>query len=251
VILLLDAGNTQLKWVVLEPGRLREGGSMAQGVGAHETRFHEAWGRWPRPDRVLVSNVVGRGFAQALERWIQVTWGIPVEFVQPQESELGVVNGYAEPAQLGADRWVALIAAHNRYPGAACVIDCGTAITVDALTADGEHLGGLIVPGIAMMREALTKNLPELSGSCAATLARNVGLVGRSTAQGIDLGVLHTAAGLMERITTGLDAQLGTRVRRLITGGAASSVLPMLPPGYEHVPELVFEGLALIAGDGP
>jgi len=249
VILLLDVGNTRMKWAGLERGQLGRGGSMAHPVGAPETRFHEAWDRWPRPDRVLVSNVVGREFAQALERWIQANWGAPVEFVRSQHAVLGVVNGYAEPAQLGADRWVGLIAAHTHYPGAACVIDCGTAITVDALTADGEHLGGLIVPGIAMMREALTKNLPEISGLSSGAPAEHVGLVGRSTAQGIDLGALHSAAGLMERIAARLDAQLGVRVRRLITGGAAPSVLPLLPAGYEHVPDLVFEGLALIAGD--
>lgn len=249
MILLLDAGNTRVKWVGLEHGRLGKGGSVAHAVGAPETRFHEAWGQWPRPERVLVSNVAGREFAQALESWIQATWRIPVEFVQSQHSAFGVVNGYTQPAQLGADRWVGLIAAHNRYPGAACVIDCGTALTVDALSADGAHLGGLIAPGTAMMREALLKNLPEISGAFSAAPAQHVGLVGRSTAQGIDLGALHSAAGLMERVAAGLDVQLGVRVRRLITGGAAPSVLPLLAAGYEQVPDLIFEGLALMAGD--
>jgi len=250
VILLLDVGNTRIKWAGVEDGQLQRAGGLTYHATALDVAFEEAWGDWRRPERVLVSNVAGREFAAALVRWVQVSWGIPVDFARPQRSGLGVVNGYGEAAQLGSDRWAALIGAHGRYPGAACVIDCGTAITIDALTADGEHLGGLIVPGIVMMHEALTKNLPGIPSSLPAdTVAGDACLLGRSTAQGIELGALHAAAGLMERVAASLDAQLGTGLRRLITGGAAPGVLPLLPADYEHVPDLVLEGLALIAAD--
>jgi type III pantothenate kinase len=156
---------------------------------------------------------------------------------------LGVTNRYHEPATLGADRWAALIAARQQSQAAQCVVDCGTAMTVDALSAAGEFLGGVILPGISMARAALLANTQGIrvaegdEGSCLA----------RATGDGVAAGSVFGLAGAIERIVAEQRRALGADARVLVTGGDAPRLLPLLRGSVTHEPELVLKGLKLIA----
>ena len=166
-MLLADVGNSRIKWVVDADGRWRVRGQMDHGKIGWAELAQQQWGGLPRPARVLIVSVAGPAVRAALTEWVWQAWGIVAEFVFSTPQACGVRNAYAEPARLGADRWVAMIAARDLARQACYVVDCGTALTLDALAADGQHRGGLIVPGIRLMRQALyrdTRQIPAEEG---------------------------------------------------------------------------------------
>ncbi|NJN46302.1 MAG: type III pantothenate kinase [Candidatus Competibacteraceae bacterium] len=146
-MLLVDVGNSQIKWVVWENGRFTRRGKLFHRELDRETLAERLWGDLQRPSRVLIANVAGAQMATALREWIEPTWAaVPVQFVTTEAANFGVRNAYPNPAQMGVDRWVAMVGARARINQACCVVDCGTAITIDALATDGSHLGGVIFP---------------------------------------------------------------------------------------------------------
>lgn len=160
-VLCIDAGNSRLKWGVRDGGVWLARGMHLDAVEA-------------RPARILACNVAGDPSRQSIGTFAAGR-GLPVEWLLPCAAQGGVTNGYDHPAQLGADRWAALIGARALHRGDCVVVMSGTATTIDVLTADGRFRGGLILPGLALMREALaggTANLPTAAGDFAA-LPRN------------------------------------------------------------------------------
>ena len=152
MILLLDVGNTRVKWAWFENLEIAPAGAVA-----HDTN-HRSWqaeieADGHRPTRIVVANVAGPGFAAALTLWSRDHYGVEPEFIVAAAQLLGVRNAYLRPGTLGVDRWLGLIAAWRRAPSAALIVNSGTALTVDALDGNGRHRGGLIVPGVQMMTE--------------------------------------------------------------------------------------------------
>jgi type III pantothenate kinase len=167
---------------------------------------------------------------------------VPVEF-RAAARTLDVVNGYDDPTSLGADRWAALVGARGLTPAPACIIDCGTAVTVDALAANGEFLGGAIFPGLALARAILAHGTAAVQpppGSDASCL-------GRSTADAVAGGTLFALAGAIERVVREQQVQLGGAARVLMTGGDAPLLAARIAQPVEHVPDLVLQGLARFA----
>jgi type III pantothenate kinase len=254
MILLIDAGNSRIKWASLVGGVLQAGEPIAHGGEAGDVHaLSLAWAPLPRPVRILAVNVLGAVFADALAGWAEDTWGLDVEFVVSQREACGVVNAYREPERLGADRWVALIAARHACSGPVCVVDCGTALTIDVLAPDGEHLGGLIIPGLAMMRRSLVERTTGIrSGSVSeygAEQEADAPLFARDTVGGVISGTRYALAAAIDRITGDVRAAMAGEVRCLLTGGDAGIVLPLLTGQYDYVPELVLDGLAVMAGE--
>ena len=163
--LLLDAGNTHLHWGIGENGEIHKTGLInqwkieEQGISVLTTRL-------PRHvDAVIASNVAGQTFATRLAGVIGAHCGRDVHFVSSKKSELGLTNAYSEPRTMGVDRWVAMIGAWTEFQSACLVVDAGTAVTIDAIDNDGNHLGGQILPGIGLMASALasgTSNIPSI-----------------------------------------------------------------------------------------
>lgn len=249
MILLLDAGNTRLKWACLVGGVLQPGEALERGgdTGADVRALSLAWAPLPPPERILAANVLGQAFAAALSASTVEAWSVAVETITPQREAFGVINGYAEPERLGADRWLALIAAHRYVGGAACVVDCGTAITIDALGGDGAHLGGLILPGLGLMRRALTAGTQGIRVETGRPEQEVPLTSAADTRSALMAGTLCAAVAGIDRAVAGLRAPLGGDPVCLITGGDAGRLLPLLAGPYVHRPELVLEGLALIA----
>jgi type III pantothenate kinase len=125
------------------------------------------------------------------------------------------------------------------------VIDCGTAITIDAIAAEGTHLGGLIVPGMDLMSTALAEAAPgvQLQGQDN----QEVSLLGRSTEAAVSGGVLYAAVSLIDRVSLDLTTELGSGTTILLTGGDARRILPLLSSKPDYDPDLVLKGLAVFA----
>jgi type III pantothenate kinase len=246
--LVLDLGNSRCKWALANSGQeaagLAQGGALAYGEDFALT-LDDSFSTLPRPEHVVAVCVAATGHLQTLAQWVQSRWGLEVQAIITRAAQLGVTNSYKNPTSLGADRWAALIAARARLPGAACVVDCGTALTIDALDQNGVYRGGVILPGLALMRAALlrTQGVRDVVGSAGSTLAQ-------STADGVAAGILFGLAGAIDRILDEQAALLGATPQVLITGGDAQSLHTLLRHDVQHAPDLVLEGVARIARAG-
>lgn len=235
-MLLLDVGNTRCKWAVVKDGAWDRHGV----VGNTEwTALQQAFAALTQPNCILASNVAGEAMAQRL-RAVCAAWKCPVEFVTARSEQCGVRNGYRQPESLGSDRWAALIAAWNHVHGACLVVNCGTATTVDALSAQGEFLGGLILPGVSLMQHSLATNTAQLMAEQGALQD-----FPRTTADAIHSGMLRATLGAIRHQFDLLQTHSGTS-RCLIGGGAAEVVQPQLDLLSERVDNLVLRGLQVI-----
>jgi type III pantothenate kinase len=231
-VLCIDSGNTRLKW------GLREGVTWIDQGAATLTELDTMSFA---ADRIVACNVGGvppRLTIDALASRLR----LPIEWVRAQPEQCGVRNGYDRPDQLGADRWAALIGARTLHQGDCLVVTCGTATTIDLLRGDGRFEGGLILPGLDLMRKSLasgTADLPSAAGSFAEQP--------RNTFDAIASGAIHATVGAIERMALQLDPARDPLC--LISGGAASGVSPRLTFAYRAVGNLVLEGLAVIAAD--
>jgi type III pantothenate kinase len=223
---------------------LGQGGALAYGEDFAQA-LDNSFSTLPRPEHVAAVCVAASGHLQTLAQWVQSRWGLEVQSIITRTAQLGVTNSYKNPTSLGADRWAALVAARARLPGAACVVDCGTALTIDALDQNGVYRGGVILPGLALMRAALlrTQGVRDVVGDAGSTLAL-------STADGVAAGILFGLAGAIDRILDEQAVLLGATPQVLITGGDAQPLLALLRHSVQHAPDLVLEGVACITRAG-
>jgi type III pantothenate kinase len=247
--LLVDVGNTFLKW-----GRYRAGGTPGSAASDRCSAFGRVlideaaelaaiWRTHPCPRRIVISNVAGTRVRNPLLRALEVWPSAPApRWVTSQAEQCGVRNGYLNPAQLGSDRWAAIIGAHALVDGrAALVAVCGTATTIDLVTADGEFAGGTIMPGLGLMQRVLheqTAALPDAQGEYLD--------YPRQTVDAIASGCAHAQAGAIERLFH-FHQRRHTDLVCLVSGGAAASLAPRLTIPFRHHENLVLEGLYRIA----
>jgi len=248
--LLVDIGNTRAKWALLREGRLAGRGAIAhRGAAARD---------WPRAmddldgdlHRILVSNVAGPGVAHALGEWALGRHRVRAEFLKASASAAGLRSSYAHPESMGVDRWLGMIGAWRRARGPLVCIAAGTAMTVDAVGADGRHAGGLIVAGYELMIEALMSRTSDIAHGVSVEEPRPRGQLGCNTASAIELGACHALAGAAERAVRWFAGQVGTDPKVYLGGGDAVRIEPLLDLRYELAPDLVLEGLAAMAAEG-
>lgn len=230
MILCIDSGNTRLKW------GLRDGAAwVAQGAAS---QMQAGTLQLPAaPARIVACNVAGDNGAAAIAALAQ-RHGVAVEWVRSQAAQCGVVNRYDAPEQLGADRWAALVGARALQAGACIVVMCGTATTIDVLDADGVFQGGLILPGLDLMRAALadsTADLPTARGEYRE--------LPRNTFDAIASGAIEATLGAIERMSR----RIASTDFCLLSGGAAGVIAPRLGMPHRVVDNLVLEGVARIA----
>jgi type III pantothenate kinase len=242
--LLVDIGNSRIKWAVNYRDRLEVGQPLSPVDGVFD--FAGRWNFFDTPERVLVSNVQGDDIAHSLQQWIEERWGVSVEFIRPASMGFGVANGYLDPNRLGADRWICLIAARASFKDPCCIVDCGTAITADVVDGMGRHQGGVICPGLRLMRQALIGGTRRLSLEGLAP----GGLLGRDTGAGIYSGTLNAAAGMIEKLVGEAEQSIGAKLKLVLTGGDADLIAERLEVGYTIIPDLVLRGLAVIESGG-
>lgn len=244
--LLVDIGNSRVKWAVRSGDELTGAAAFTHAGDPDATAFAVLDHFGHAPDSVLVSNVAGRGFADAIASRVRERWNLETQFAATQANARGVRNAYADHAKLGVDRWLAMLAAADRFSRAICVVDAGTALTIDLVEKGGQHLGGYIVPGRDLMWRALTGDTGDLGRFTASDSAGEGGSLepGRDTGDAIRHGSLTAICALIECCAARLAEDNRGRVV-VVTGGDAGRIIPFLAVDLEHRPQLVLEGLAL------
>ena len=164
-------------------------------------------------------------------------WGVAPAWLRATAQACGVENAYARPAQLGVDRWAALVAARARHAAASLVVLAGTATTIDYLDASGVFRGGMILPGTRLMKRALHENTAGLPLAQGEYLARP-----RSTADAIETGCRLAQVAAIERAYR----ELPQGAACFVSGGAAGELLASLDFRVEAVEHLVLEGVVLL-----
>lgn len=235
MILAIDCGNTRVKWGLREPQA-----TSWQALGAVPladiAKLDADWSSLPVPTRIVIANVAGEPARQALFAPL-ARWMVEPRWASAQAAQCGVTNGYADPGQLGVDRWAALVGAWHLQHGACLVVNAGTATTVDMLSSQGMFRGGIILPGVDLMQRALaryTTGLPLSQGRFAREP--------RCTADAIESGCLHAQAGAIERMYARLEAGAVC----LLSGGNAERIQPILNIPARAVDNLALEGLVRI-----
>ena len=233
--LLLDAGNTRLKWAMVEAGQWRAQGSMPYSdMSGLATLIENGI------DCYIAS--VAQTQHEDLMHSLLAPFAITAKWLAAEARFLDVTNGYSHPQQLGVDRWMGLIAARQHSLMPTLVVSAGTAMTVDALSAEGVFLGGLIVPGFGMMQQALrqgTAGVAEVAGAWQA--------FPRTTADAVQSGVVAALCGAIQLQHRCLAETAGAPPHCILTGGDADKLLPHLEISVEHVPALVLEGIDRVA----
>jgi type III pantothenate kinase len=243
VILLLDIGNSRIKWALTSGPGLTDTSAVAHhGSGllpAALTRLRDL-----DPPTAIVAATVARGaVTDALEALALSEWGRAIRYASVLREGYGVTCGYHQLRRLGVDRWVALVAARQLLGGAVGVVDAGTAVTMDFMGATGRHLGGVIFPGPDLMRRSLSSGADQLGLVREGT----ADVFARDTDDAIFAGTILAVAGAIDSIRDRMQARGGPEATWLLTGGAAAELEPHLRGDYRHEPLLVLEGLRMVA----
>jgi type III pantothenate kinase len=260
-LLLLDVGNSRLKWALLRQ-RYRRGRKFAATGVVELPALHRSAAAWSQlfkatgtPDAIYVCNVAGA----AMERQIRAAskragLGTP-HFMRTVARTAGVRNAYPEPWRLGVDRWLGLIGARHEHPGKdLCLVGLGTAMTIDLLARNGQHFGGIIVPGPRLMIESLlehTAGIRRRAGrkGFSGTPSGSRAMFARDTHGALIAGARHACAALIEHGIRQARLQLGRRPRLILAGGAADAITPLINGRYWRTDDLVLRGLAVVATD--
>ncbi len=238
MMLLVDMGNSAIKWATFEQKRLSPQQRMLYQSNNLKNLMTQAWLKL-NVQEIWVSNVAGPQKAEILTHWVKTHWGLQPTFVKTACYDCGVKNGYDNPKQLGVDRWLALIGARQLEKGGLCVVDCGTAITLDVLFANGHHQGGLIMPGVTSMQNALYCSTYALAPHPQCNKQQ---FLACDTQTGITKGTLYAVTGLVEYVINTLEKQ-GYLLKLILTGGSVPTFAPLLQRSYRHVPDIVLQGL--------
>jgi type III pantothenate kinase len=245
VKLLVDIGNTRVKWSTLAHGELAPQQAAAH-AGWSVAEWRSALFDGVVIEQVLAVTTAGPSSRDALAAAARAAGVRDVEFVTASAHCAGVRNAYPQPHLLGADRWVAAIGAYAIARGACCVVDIGTAATIDAVDDSGQHLGGFIVPGPALMVRSLHAGTSDLAAHTAASPVGADAHFADNTRDAIDRGCHVALAALVDRSCAEIARQRGTVPRLFCTGGALGDVRPYLLTPHDVVPDLVLRGLARI-----
>jgi type III pantothenate kinase len=236
MILCLDAGNSRLKYGLHDGANwLAKGALDFRELGTLSATLPGL------PTRIIACNVAGEPSRLAIES-LAAHYNKPVIWFKSSDHACGVINGYKTPTQLGADRWAALIGARSLHKIAAIVVMSGTATTIDVLDASGKFRGGVILPGLELMRSALAGNtagLPLATGNYVP--------VPTTTDDAIISGALHATIGAIERMRQEIGQEIGESTMCLISGGAALEIATRLPGSHQVIDNLVLDGLACFA----
>jgi type III pantothenate kinase len=245
--LLVDVGNSRVKWARLEQGVL----------GEQQAAEHGGWslGDWRAAlfecepvTRVVAVCVAGDATFAALDAAARAATGHTVERVTTRREAAGGVNGYAAPSLRGAGRWVAAIGAYRHVRGACVVADIGTAATIDVVGPDGRHRGGYIVPGPRLMVASLLEGTSDLETFRASSPPpAGCAPFADNTRDAIERGCRVALAAWIERCVADAAGLVGAAPRLVLTGGAMGEVRPWLRGPVESLPDLVLRGLAELA----
>ena len=244
--LLVDIGNSRIKWALARGGRV---------IGAARAVAHEQldllfteWARLPhRPTEVRLVNVQPGAVGAQLSDWLQANWQQAPDIVATPAVGGGITVAYPQPARLGADRWLAMVGARAAGYLPACIVDCGSAITVDVINGDGTHRGGMILAGLGAQQAGLSAVAPALP---AVELAPGAPFLASNTPDALASGHLHATALGLQAVLRRCFAESAERLTPVFTGGDAPLIARYLELDVRLRPDLVLEGLAALGAPG-
>ncbi|WP_020682460.1 type III pantothenate kinase [Marinobacterium rhizophilum] len=235
MMLEIDIGNTFLKWRYAG-----EGQGWVRGRLLTAELDDGQFSCWPDAvSRVRVACVAGPEVAALIRHYCQARWSLVPEFAQVRDQAAGVSNSYADPSRMGVDRWVAMLAAYNQVGGSVCVVDCGSAITIDFVGPDGVHLGGYIVPGVRLMAFSLLCNTAQVFADPSAEPFDMT--PGTQTSTAVHHGINFVFDAIAQRLLGQLESDYPS-MQLLITGGDGELFARQAGQG-EYRPDLVLDGL--------
>lgn len=246
--LLIDMGNTRVKWVWAQGGVIIESSFGRGGPDDFRQRCLSPDGG--TPSGVLLSSVASQAATRSVATICADTLGVPVRKLKSRSSTAGIVNGYERPSDLGVDRWLAIVGAAHEYGMPVVVMDLGTATTLDAVDQRGRHLGGLILPGPALMLDALgraTSMQVPADFKSESAQGRKPGGVGvgpaEFTSAAITGGVRAAQIGALNQFMRHVAERLRTEPKLVLTGGASEGIMERLQDAAVFDPWLVFRGM--------
>lgn len=238
---LIDIGNSRLKWACEYQGSISTQAALFHQQQDWQAQLLNNWQALPTPEKVAISCVANLNILQVVMALAKQLWSnCEIIIAKSQAEDFGVKNSYLYPEKLGVDRWLCLIAAKYLYPQTAIwIVDCGTAITVDFIDENGLHSGGLIAPGLTLMKKSLLQNTAALDFTAQAY---QPGLA-NFTEAAIFSGTLYAAVGLIkEALKTHT-----TSAVLLLTGGDAEIISSQLSYSFIIEPDLVLKGLSIFS----
>ncbi|CAM5632173.1 type III pantothenate kinase [Rhodanobacter lindaniclasticus] len=240
--LLLDLGNTRLKWALQGPSPAW----LAQGVLEWRedlAALPVAWADFARPSQVVGASVVDDAREQRVAAVVRHAFGGAPTWLRTPASACRVRNAYAEPQRLGVDRFLAMVAAHAAGQAPCVLASAGTALVLDALAADGRHLGGLIAPGVQLMQRSLLDATAQVRPQRPGDILQ----LADNTADAVTSGCWQAAAALIERFHAQMRPRLGGAPALILDGGDATQLVPLLSLPVQIGKDSVLRGLALWA----
>lgn len=235
-----DIGNTRLKaWACDGQGRMLASCALGHEQGWDEVLAQLSEGFAAPAAFIGIASVLRAEVNQDLADACRARWGAVPRFARTQAVTAGVRCAYTEPERLGVDRWLAVLAVADGAH-AYCAVDCGTATTIDMVSAGREHLGGFILPGLGMLADSLTRNTQRVR--VTEELAPGLGF-GRSTSEAVINGALLATVGAIEEAMRRLRTLVGGEPRLVLTGGDAPLIAAWLSSPHSVDPELLLTGL--------
>lgn len=238
--LVVDVGNSRVKWARIDDDQL-DSGSHFERREPLVPVLDARWAGLEAPVEVLISSVAGPGFDARLEQWMVERWRRRPAWFRSEPETLGIVNGYTDPTRLGSDRWAAVVGARGSVSGAVGVIDCGTAVTLDVVDGADRHLGGWIFPGLELSQQSLLAN----TANVRETPRQSTDLLGRDTAGCVANGTVIGLAGVLDRWMATVERRL-EGVTWVATGGDWSRLGSVIEKPVQYDPDLVLRGLARV-----
>lgn len=235
MILCIDAGNSRIKWRLTDNGQ-----QIAKGVQRTSTILDGEdleLSDIQSPTEIRIASVVGDGITKLLHQQLLKKFSIPIRFAKVSATLGELSCAYEDPHSLGVDRWLAMAAAYQQYQEPLMVVDAGSAITVDIIGPDGQHIGGYIAPGLTLMHDALWQNTSDVR--VVGSGLQELWIPGKNTQQAVNRGCLLAAVSTIESLAAQFPVQI------VLTGGDGKIIMQALSLNAEYHSNLVLDGLLI------
>ena len=246
--LLMDIGNTRIKWAFDDGSDLVAAGEIVHQSNPEACAFNFVKALQLEPESAFAVNVAGAAMEVAIANTLKAHFDIELTTVRTAEHFGAVANGYSSTGQLGADRWAAIVGAWQLYHQAVCIVDVGTAVTIDAVAPNGQHQGGIIIPGLALVHASLNNDTSDIGGfvrQSEGPLADDEWF-GRDTRSAVERGAVFMLGATIDRAIAEF-SKAGDVPVILLTGGDAEIIGPLVNHPVEYHPLLVLQGLRHLA----
>lgn len=247
--LLIDIGSSVLKWCCSRDTGIDVVEAVLYKEINLQSYLQQQWQSLTTPESVYVSHVGDEAVLNTLAAWVAERWQVPLHRIVAERQYAGVSNAYRNPQQLGSDRWLNLIAAHQLHRGNSVIVDAGTAMTIDVLDSQGRHHGGLIIPGLYRQRQMLLSSAGvqrAMTTPPDEQQPEGHDWLASDTAHAIDTGCVYAMAAMIDRVCVDTAARFATPVQCLLTGADASALRAQIQHAVMPVENLVLRGLACI-----